>query len=278
MKPIRKLKHAWLAALVAAILGLILLPVSSASATGQNDWLETTLRTDLSSVYSSTGFGVQIYAYALPDSNADFTSGWIGLYLDSLNTGFAQVGLITYAGGVEWFVYATPSSGASTTCLQGSSAFGTRGCVGGFGNCGVSLNTWQTVSIVYPGTGYWVARLKNGTCSVDLAKINDTSTRVYRATEDGEESWDTAYDNGDPHRTMSFFHYHPLYWAGSSYQDWPAGSGGASNVTNNHLDSIGTAGTSFCSAYYGAVPNELGDARYWFTGSGGTTCTISNLF
>ena len=254
--------------LTVLVLALVALPTSVARAS--NDFVDTELRVDLSSVDNAQDYITNVYAAAQPNTGgSDFTTGWLGVYLAQYNgtvySGqFSQVGLMTDQGGVKWFVYAEPG----VTCLRGSQAWGSLGCVGAY-NDYATLGAWQKVEMVTYGQGYWIARVYNSSgSSVDVARINSSSLHIYRGFQVGEEGYSEATD---PYLTMSYYHFHPQYMTGSGFQDWPASSGGQ----NNYLF---TSPSSICPGYYGASINVNNDPRFWFTGSGATTCNANPLF
>lgn len=101
-------------------------------------------------------------------------------------------------------------------------------------------------------------------------------SNVFLVQQDGEEGWT---DLTDPYITMNFYHRHPLYWNGSTWTDWPASPSkggpppGPGNQTANHFV---TNPLSECPAHYGGILNYSDDSRYWYTGSGGSTCAGLN--
>lgn len=254
--------------LVALAVALAAFPLSVAHAS--NDWVDTELRTDLSSVANAHDYITDVYAVAKPSSGAfgDFTTGWLGADIGS-SSGFSQVGLMTDSGGVYWFVY----SYLGVTCLRGSQAWGSLGCKGAYGDY-ATLGGWQQVELVTYGQGYWIARVYNSSGSpVDIARINSSAMNIVTGFQDGEEGYS---ESSDPDLTMNYLHWHPKYMTGSGWQDWPASpSDGGPAGANNYLQ---TQPTGECPGYYGANIDQAGDNRYWQTTNGAPTCSANPLF
>jgi hypothetical protein len=167
---------------------------------------------------------------------------------------------MTDSGGVKWFVYAEPG----VQCLRGTTAWGTRGCVGAYSDL-VGLNQWVKVELVSYGQGFWIARLYDTKgLGHDVAKIWSNSLTIYRGMDVSEEGWWTSTDQ---YLTMAYYHWHPKYMVwGQGFRDWMDG---------NYLF---TSPGSLCASHYGAWVTLAGDPHYWWAGNGGPTCYVQYLF
>ena len=250
---------------VMLFLGTIALP---SLAFAGNDFVDTELRVDLSSVYQSRDYVHTIWVGGRPNTGAggDFTTAWLGVYLAQFNgtvySGkFSQVGFMTDKVGVRWFVY----SEAGVQCLQGNPAYGNFGCMGNYGDR-ATVGNWQKVELVTYGQGFWIARVYDRYGNpLDVAKFLSSSLRIYRGMAVTEEGYS---ESADPYLLASFWHNHPQYMVwGSGFRDWPASSGG----NNNYLF---TSPSAICSGHYSANLNWGGDARIWYAGSTGPTPAV----
>lgn len=237
-----------------------------------NDLMTVDLRTDLGPVYSATDYRTRVYASSMANVQNVFTNAWLGVYLHQYNgttySGeFSQVGMVANDLGLTWFVYAEPG----VTCLRGHPSYGTLGCTGDPGDLGFSVGTWHQVELVTYGEGYWIARVWNssGTTSTDVARINYSSLRIYRATDTSEEGYDGTMD---PQLNMNFLHWHPQYndfvygWT-----DWPGSTGGNDNIYH-------VTPSTACPGIYGANLDLSGDPYYWQIASGAQTCYMDPIF
>lgn len=248
-------------------MGALLLLATTALPVGAWDFVVGELRVDSSDVYNARDYRVSIAATDRPSSGSDYTAGWIGIDLAN-NPGlygdqFTQVGLLTDSTGLSWFVYAEPG----VQCLQGQTAWGNLGCKG---NNFVALNTFHRVELVTYLQGFWIARVydTSGTPH-DVAKIWSTSSRIYRATVTMEEA---TVAQPDPYLKASFLFWHPQFTpSGADFVDWRP------SVSMSTLDEIrsvdGNNQNTFCPQHYGANPNQSGDQRYWYAGTGGQQCS-----
>lgn len=253
-------------ALIAAFLLWLATPLAAAFA--GNDFIDTELRVDQSAVNGSRDYLHTIWVGGRPNNGAggDFTTAWLGVDLAVYNgtvysAKFSQVGFMTDKVGVRWFVY----SEAGATCLSGTAAWGTLGCVGNYSDR-ATIGSWQKVEMVTYGQGFWIARVydKNGS-ALDVAKFNSSSLKIYRGMAVTEEGYS---ESTDPYLLASFWHNHPKYMVwGTGFVDWPASSSGH----NNYLF---TSPSGICSAHYSANLNWGGDARVWFAGSTGPTPAV----
>ncbi len=260
---------------VAASLALVVWFGTFLQAYAGNDFIDTELRIDLSSVNQARDYRLTLWVGGTPanGSSSDYTDAWLGFFLAQYNgqlySGkFSQVGFITDKIGVKWFVY----SEAGVQCLQGNPAWGNLGCVGNYGDR-ATVGHWQNVEMVTYGQGFWIARVYDqyGN-SLDVAKFLSNSMQIYRAEATSEEAYG---ESTDPYMSASFWHNHPKYMVwGSGFQDWPASSGG----TNNYL---WASPSSICPSHYIGVLNWGGDSRIWYAGSAGLTpaaCSANPIF
>lgn len=233
---------------------------------GGNDFVDTELRVDLTSVNQARDYRHTIWIGGIPNNGSpiiDFTTAWLGFDLAQYNgqlfSGlFTQVGFKTDKNGPYWFVY----SEAGVVCFQGSQDYGNLGCRGDYYSR-ATIGNWQNVELVTYGQGYWIARVYDqyGN-SLDVAKILSNSLTIYNAFVDSEEGYT---ETTDPYMLASFWHNHPKYmiW-GSGFSDWPASSGG-------HNNWLQTTPASICPNHYIARLNWGGDPRVWYEGSAGLT-------
>lgn len=240
---------------------------------GCNDFVNGELRVDQTSVNRSRDYRTRLYVSSRPTGSGGYTAGWLGVDLARYDgtlysAKFSQVGFLTDINGVRWFVY----SEAGVQCLQGAPVpgWGNRGCWGNYGDR-ATIGNWQRVELVtYTGQGFWIARVYDQNNNpLDVVKIMSSSVTIYRALATTEEAHTLATD---PYLTARFYHSHPQYMVwGTGFQEWPASSGGNNNR-------IWTWPQGICDFHYGATVNLLGDPRYWFAGTGGSTCSRSPLF
>jgi len=135
-----------------------------------------------------------------------------------------------------------------------------------------SLGGWQTMELVhYSGQSWWVARVYNTSGSpTDVAQINDSNARIYRAMDYSEEGYTEATD---PHLPMAFYHWNPEYMSwGSGFQQWPS----SSVVGRNNLF---TSPSGICPTLYAANVLSSGPPPYWLAASsGGNICGLNPMF
>lgn len=250
--------------------------VSSLALADGNDFLDTSLRTDLPEIYSAHDFRLWLGSRDHPVGGyPTFTAAWLGIKLDNkpgtFGQQFTQVGLKTNAYGLFWFVYAEPG----VHCLRGTpdywnSQLGKHlGCHGDIGDI-VSPDYLSIVElVVHDGDNFWTAKVYDGNGNpYDVAEIYSPYTYIYNAYATMEEGYTSSQD---PYVTAAFFIYNPQYmdWQKGSFQPWPASEGNHTNsLRATDLQGI----NSFCPQYYGAIVNILSDPRYWFAGTTGNIC------
>lgn len=259
MKP----KNVYISALMAAILTAMVFSVALAG----NNFIIGDLRVDLAEVYNARDYRVHIAANAQPTTGdrRDFTTAWLGIFLAQYNgtpgSGkFTQVGIVTTRDGIQWFVYAEPG----VTCLRGTKHPTLPECNGDYNDL-VSLGRYTRVELKKNlNEDYWRAIVYDAnSIGYVVAQIPYNSNRIYLARSDTEEGY---YEANDPYITANFYHWHPQYLEGGVWKDWPVSTGGSSNST------IWVSPSSICPTHYGATPNQYGDERAWFAGTGGKVC------
>ncbi len=272
-------KSFWILPAQVLMILVVLLCLFPPAAKAGNDFVDTELRVDQQSVNQAHDYSALVAATNGPAVNSPccFSTGWLSAFLGQYNgtvySGqFSQVGLMTdNQGGIYWFVYAEPG----VQCLRGTQAWvgGTpaavRGCVGAYNDL-VTRGNWTKVELVTYGQGFWIARVYDqNSVGHDVAKIMSTSLKIYRASVVGEEGYAAATD---PFLTMSYYFWHPQYMvSGQGFHDWPATSRAGSNY-------LFVSPASVCPGPYGAALKLSGDARFWWDGNGGATCSANPLF
>lgn len=120
-----------------------------------------------------------------------------------------------------------------------------------------------------PSNGQWVAQVSDqGGNAENLAFTGSTNAAIFRAQVTDETGFD---GDSDPVTPISFYFYHPLYFTGSSYVDWP--SSGLAYFHSTGLRSNNQQVPVCPSPYGGIYPNVNGnDPRYWYMGNLGYTC------
>lgn len=259
----------WLERIIASkallLLTLLAIGVTSALAAG-NSFIVADLRVDLPAIYNAKNYQVVLLADGLPTTgnSQNFGTAWLGVFLGSYDgtsgSGkFTQVGLLATRNGLQWFVYAEPG----VTCLRGSQP-DPNYCYGDYGDI-VGLDQWHRVRLYRGSDGYWYARVydSTGVNYSNVAKILDTSPRIYLARSDTEEGY---YENSDPYILLRYYHWHPQFLSSGTWTDWPESDSTAQS-------NIWTAPSSICPNHYGATPNIFNDERAWYAGTGGVVCS-----
>jgi hypothetical protein len=259
----------------AAVLAVALLPLSTARAS--NDWVETHLRTDLSYVNGAMGYYTWLDAAQTPPwtgfYQTDFTYGWLGVFPAAGSPNyFVQIGLITDINGVRW---AAESLNGQLSCPQGGfyqfPGIPAQACFGSY-NSLVGLNQWEWAEIYYQN-GLWNLEIsgQNGCCALVVGQVSGYGSTIYGATQDGEEGYT---DSVDPYVGMYFWHYHPQYATPTAWVLWPASpsQGGPPGPDSNKFYEIPS---TVCPAHYGGSLSHAGDPRYWYAGTGASTCATT---
>jgi len=232
-----------------------------------NSFIIGNLRVDLPEVYNSRDYQTYIAAGELPTTGdeRDFSTAWLGVFLGQYDgsTGsgkFAQVGIVTTEMGIQWFVFAEPG----VTCVRGTKKPTIPECIGDYSDL-VSVGSYSRVELKKNlNENFWRAIVYDAdSVGYVVAYIPESSNRIYLARTDTEEGY---YESTDPFITANFYHWHPQFLNGTTWEDWPSSTGGTGNST------ISAVPTQICPTHYGAVPNIYSDERAWFAGSGGTIC------
>ncbi|NOZ73164.1 MAG: hypothetical protein GXP38_14875 [Chloroflexi bacterium] len=259
---------------------MFLILVSTALASG-NDFVVTKLRTDLA--YVTTGqyldYRHYIYDVSAPSSPmySSYTTGWFSVDLHQYNgtlysAQFTQVGIITENNQARWFVY----SEAGVECLQGTAYWGNFGCLGSYGQFGITPgnNKWTVVeAVTYNGQSWWILRVYDTQgFAHDVAKVLSGSKQIFRADANSEEAYTVT---NDPHVQMNFYHYHPEYWdyGINGFHLWP----GVETGDPQH-NILYTAPSGICPTWYGATTMIQNNPHLWRDHSGGQTCYKDPLF
>jgi adenosylcobinamide amidohydrolase len=237
---------------------------------GCRDFMQASLRGDLSDVYYAFDYRIQLFTSGQGNAPAPwFTTAWLSVNLAQGDPGpypdkFTQIGIKTNVSGTFWFV----ESEAGVTCSLGHQR-SWRLCEGD-PNQFVSPNNWSYVELATYLQGFWIARVyePNGTPH-DVATIQSGSGRIWEPNATFEEAYNLSYD---PHYNAYFYFKHPQYMSWTTgFQEWvtSVGSGADNFIYATDLDGQNT----FCAQNYGATPYYSGDSRAWYAGTGGQQCS-----
>lgn len=211
------------------------------------------------------------------------TSAWMAVYLAPFHDGdppgtakFTQVGVMIIPNGYGGYSLTTfVESEAGIICYNPWTAFPINsvisGCIGP-ANRYVSLDQYTPFSI-YHGNGAWYAGLADASGSATIAQFGLYNAQgqyydsglIFRAEVAAEQIYTQQEDPTSP---MSYFFYHPKYYAyGVGYTDWP-GSPYAYDPFFFARPGDPNAPSCLYGGYFGYP-----DTRVWYVGSGGSTCS-----
>jgi hypothetical protein len=218
----------------------------------------------------------------MPGTN---TSAWLAFYLAPFHDGdppgtgrFTQAGTMTIPdskgdGGYSLTTFV--ESEAGIICYYPWMAFPINsvipGCMGPT-NSYVSFDQYTAFSI-HHGNGAWYTGVADASGSATIAQFGLYNAQgqyydsgfIFRAEVAAEQIY-TQQD--DPTAPMSYFFYHPQYYAyGVGYTDWP-GSPAAYDPFSFSRPGDPNAPSCLYGGYFG-----YSDPRLWYVGSGGSTCS-----
>ncbi len=265
---------------VLVVLGLVLsgAPMPRAASACCNDWMEVSLRRDLTDVQTSDDYKITLYNAANPNSTVlgQYTTSWLAFNLADCPPNpqlyqcqFSQVGFWTNDQGTRWWLYAEPG----VVCFAGSHP-DARSCMGDLGEFGVTIGRWTIYEMVHYWwkDDFWIVRVYDqNTVGHDVAKILSNSSTIFNAFADSEEIYSA---DPDPFLLLEYYLYHPEYmlW-GTGFLGWP-GTTGSGAQSNSYYMIPG----SICPGHYGSDVSLAGDNRFWYDGTGGSHCGPDTLF